>query len=173
MRPRADVGQSAREGRVEGSSFRDSEDSRPSPNFPRGGDPRSARSEQTEQQRLTIDWDAAAGSFSGEEIAYSAYLNPEGSSEQYLVQMQDIHENLTGSMNFRSRSPHPSRSSEPEHVNLNGVSAEGRTPAEYRLPRETWQHFWQILANFSAIFYNKLSFENEAMSTPQQNSNSC
>ena len=87
-----------------------------------------------------IDWDAVAGSFSGEEIAYSAYLNPEGSSEHYLLQMHDPYENLTGSTNFRTRVPHPSRStcSEPEHVISSGVPVEGRTPAEYRLPRENY-----------------------------------
>ena len=154
MRPSADGGQRARAIRAEDSSFRDDEDSRPSPDIPRDGNQRGVHDEQTEQQRLTIDWDAAAGSFSGEEIAYSAYLNPEESSEQYLVQseMRDIYENLTGSMNFRSRSPHPSRSSEPEHVNLNGVSAEGRTSAEYRLPRETWQHFGKFWQNVQRFF---------------------
>ena len=90
MRPSADGGQRARAIRAEDSSFRDDEDSRPSPDIPRDGNQRGVHDEQTEQQRLTIDWDAAAGSSSGEEIAYSAYLNPEGSSEQYLVQMQDI-----------------------------------------------------------------------------------
>ena len=90
MRPSADGGQRARAIRADDSSFRDDEDSRPSPNIPRDGSQRGFRDEQTEQQRRTFDWDAVTGSFSGEEIAYSAYLNPEGSSEQYLVQMQNI-----------------------------------------------------------------------------------
>ena len=81
MRPSADGGQRARAIRAEDSSFRDDEGSRPSPDIPRDGNQRGVHDEQTEQQRLTIDWDAAAGSFSGEEIASSAYLNPEGSGD--------------------------------------------------------------------------------------------
>ena len=65
----------------EAFSFRDREDSRPSPNIPRDGSQRGFRDEQTEQQRRTFDWDAVTGSFSGEEIASSAYLNPEGSGD--------------------------------------------------------------------------------------------
>ena len=85
MRPSADDSQRTREARMQDSHFRDDEDSRPSPHIPRDRSQRGFRNEQTEQQRLTVDWDAVAGSFSGEEIAYSAYLNPEGSSEQCLV----------------------------------------------------------------------------------------
>ena len=80
MRPSADDSQRTREARMQDSHFRDDRDT----------SQRGFRNEQTEQQRLTVDWDAVAGSFSGEETAYNAYLNPEGSSEQYLVHIMLI-----------------------------------------------------------------------------------
>ena len=61
--PSDDSGRRAREDRTQDFSFRDDDDSRPSPNFPRDGNSRVNRNERTEQQRIVIDWDAVAGSF--------------------------------------------------------------------------------------------------------------
>ena len=74
MRPSADVGQSTGERRAGGFIFPDREDSRPSPNIPRDGNPRSVRNEQSEQQRILIDWDAAPGLHDSDEFAYSACI---------------------------------------------------------------------------------------------------
>ena len=117
--------------------FRDREDIRPSPSIPRDGNSRSVRYEQTEQQRLLIDWDAASGLFEGEDFAYSAYLNPMSSGAQSLDQNRGFYDDLINSTMFRTEDLRPNeRETQPEHADSNGGPVEGRTPAEDRLPRE-------------------------------------
>ena len=137
MRPSAGVGQGARDSKAGGFSFRDREDFRPSPNTrPRDGNSRSVRDEQTERQRLLIDWDAASGLFDGEGFAYSAYLDPSSSGAHSLEQNQDFYEDLMNSTLFRNEDPRPTtRKTQPEHADSSGVPVEGRTPAEDRLLR--------------------------------------
>ena len=65
MRPSTDGGRSARERLAEGFPFRDSGSLRPSPYIPRDGNSRSVRNEQSEQQGVFIDWDAASGLHDG------------------------------------------------------------------------------------------------------------
>ena len=75
-----------------------------------------------------IDWDAVTGTFEGKGVAYSAYLEPTSGSEHYLVQMQNLYENLTGSTQFRNRASHPSRERQPEPVDPEPVDSK----EEYR-----------------------------------------
>ena len=135
MRSSADDGPGVRERRA-GGFFRDREDIRPSPNIPRDGNSRSVRYEQTEQQRLLIDWDAASGLFEGEDFAYSAHLDPMSSGAQSLDQNRGFYDDLINSTMFRTEDLRPNeRETQPEHADSNGVPVEGRTPAEDRLLR--------------------------------------
>ena len=136
MRPSADVGQSAGERRAGGFIFPDSEDSRPSPNIPRDGNPRSVRNEQSEQQRILIDWDAASGLHDSDEFAYSAYLDLTSSGARSLEQNRGFHELLMKSTYFRADDLQArERDTVTEVVDSRWGLLEGRTPAEYRLPR--------------------------------------
>ena len=136
MRPSADVGQSAGERRAGGFIFPDSEDSRPSPNIPRDGNPRSVRNEQSEQQRILIDWDAASGLHDSDEFAYSAYLDLTSSGARSLEQNRGFYENLINSTYFRNEDLRPTEREIDTELTDGGVRVEGRTPAEDRLPRE-------------------------------------
>ena len=137
MRPSADDGQGARERRAWGFIFRDRGDSRPSPNIPRDGNPRSVRNEQSEQQRILIDWDAASGLHDSDEFAYSAYLDLTSSGARSLEQNPGFYENLINSTYFLMEDPRPNeREIVSEHATMDGVRVEGRTPAEDRLPRD-------------------------------------
>ena len=140
MRPSADGGQSTGERRAGGFIFPDREDSRPSPNIPRDGNPRSVRNEQSEQQRILIDWDAASGLHDSDEFAYSAYLDLTSSGARSLEQNRGFYENLINSTYFRSDDLRPDEREMDTELTDGGVRVEGRTPAEDRLPRE-FRHF--------------------------------
>ena len=166
MRPSADVGQSAGERRAGGFIFPDSEDSRPSPNIPRDGNPRSVRNEQSEQQRILIDWDAASGLHDSDEFAYSAYLDLTSSGARSLEQNRGFYENLINSTYFRSGDLRPTEREINTEFTDEGVRVEGRTPAEDRLPREnlisieicrniakSCAQFTEIIAKFVEIIH--------------------
>ena len=136
MRPSADDGQGARERRAGGFIFRDREDSRPSPNIPRDGNPRCVRNEQSEQRSILIDWDAASGLHDGEEFAYSAYLDLSSSGARSLEQNRGFYENLINSTYFRNEDLRPTEREIDTEFTDGGVRVEGRTPAEDRLPRD-------------------------------------
>ena len=151
MRPSADVGQSTGERRARGFIFPDREDSRPSPNIPRDGNPRGVRNEQSEQQRILIDWDAASGLHDSDEFAYSAYLDLTSSGARSLEQNRGFYENLINSTYFRSGDLRPTEREINTEFTDEGVRVEGRTPAEDRLPREFCIFFCEILMNFFRI----------------------
>ena len=157
MRPSADVGQSAGERRAGGFIFPDSEDSRPSPNIPRDGNPRSVRNEQSEQQRILIDWDAASGLHDSDEYAYSAYLDLTSSGARSLEQNRGFYENLINSTYFRNEDLRPTEREIDTEFTDGGVRVEGRTPAEDRLPREISKKNSKIQIGILANFANCLS----------------
>ena len=134
MMPSGDDSYHSRDAEEQGSYFRDDEDSRP-PNVPRDGSSRDNRNEQADLQRFVIDWDAAAGYLSKDDFAYSGYSNAHDSGVDYQAQMQDLYEDLIGSIVYRNVSFHRSRSSEPELASAAPALAGSRTPAVHRLPR--------------------------------------
>ena len=136
MRPSADVGRSARDRLAEGFPFRDDGSLRPSPYIPRDGNSREVHDEQLEQRSRLVDWDAASSLLEGDYYAYGAYLEPTGSGARLLEQNRSFHETLMQSTYFRAEDFHPTeRDTTTEVVNSRGLLEDGRTPAEYRLPR--------------------------------------
>ena len=136
MRPSTDGGRSARERLAEGFPFRDSGSLRPSPYIPRDGNLREVHDEQLEQRSKLVDWDAASSLLEGDYYAYSAYLEPTGSGARLLEQNRSFHETLMQSTYFRAEDFHPTeRDTVTEVVNSSRGLLDGRTPAEYRLPR--------------------------------------
>ena len=165
MRPSTDEGRSARDRLAEGFPFRDGGSLRPSPYIPRDGNSREIHNERLEQQSKLVDWDAASGLLEGDYYAYSAYLEPTGSGARLLEQNRSFHETLMQSTYFRAEDFHPTeRETVTDDVNSRGLLGDGRTPAEYRLPREVWlknliaecfavfSKISQILPNFANIF---------------------
>ena len=136
MRPSADDGRSARDRLAEGFPFRDDGSLRPSPYIPRDGNSREVHDEQLEQRSRLVDWDAASSLLEGDYYAYGAYLEPTGSGARLLEQNRSFHETLMESTFFRAEDFHPTeRDTTTEVVNSRGLLEDGRTPAEYRLPR--------------------------------------
>ena len=137
MRPSTDDGRSARERLAEGFPFRDSGSLRPSPYIPRDGNLREIYNEQLEQRSKLVDWDAASSLLEGDYYAYGAYLEPTGSGARLLEQNRSFHETLMQSTYFRAEDFHPTeRDTVTDDANSRGLLGDGRTPAEYRLPRE-------------------------------------
>ena len=90
-----------------------------------------------EQRSKLVDWDAASSLLEGDYYAYSAYLEPTGSGARLLEQNRSFHETLMQSTYFRAEDFNPTeRDTVTEVVNSRGLLGDGRTPAEYRLPRE-------------------------------------